>query len=364
MPIPKTTYKIENLLDEAGALYDLFDILTTNKEENANDLSKRLIQNYQLEDEHYKRFQKISQKTAIAKEIVKTLENRFRVNEQRYIIDLKGFCNLVLDGRISKNRKIKSYNIAFGHEQKNWKKHEYAGYVNGWNISQVPLLHLKDLIKNNRMTNTWPNKKEYIDNIDKRWNREEFNTLIFNIPEKKYFIEKYGNEQMYKETINHELRHIFDKFISDERIMQFSSKFIETQADLYSDLSLWGLKRDFKDFSKEDLERKIKIREERITKLKEIKAPEILIKNEENVLEEFKTRLNNGDYTNIDINEIVLAFKNIPASKKEIKALSYLFSVLPEDEVPYYIQEARKFYDERKISNEINEEFKNLSDKI
>lgn len=361
MPTPKT-YKIENLLNESGALYDLFNILTTNKEENAKDLSEKLIQNYKLEGEHYKRFEKISQKTEIANEIVKTLEDKFGVDEQGYIIDLKGFCNLVLDGRISKNREIKSYNVAFGHIQKNWKYEGRLGYVNGWDITQDCLLNLKKLIEKNRMTLFNKEDSKNLFYLSKKCNKEEFSSLIFNIPERKY-IAKLNDKNNYENIIDHELRHIFDKFIIDDDDYGHT-RFIETQAEIYSNLSLRGLKRDFKDFGKEDLERRIKIQENRLPKLKEIKAPEIIIQNEERLLEENKTKLNNGDYNNIDIRRIILAFKNIPTSAKEIKSLSYFFSILPEEEVPYYIQKAREFYNERKISNEIKEEFKNLSDKI
>jgi hypothetical protein len=353
----KSCQKKEHLLKKmyqgAEALRDFFETMKEVREANPADVAEQLKTQYHLTPNQRTYLDGVADRTSKARAVVQYLEHRFGLNEDQTFQDPQGLHKLLFNDP-KKRVKATSYNFAIGFTNSYWTKERSLGYANAV-IEETPCV-------------LTPSKK-IISSLERGLQTDCAN-LAFHLPSdtrtartaarinnertqegklhQAIFGDKHSTnpEELKEQVRTHELRHIIDYIIKANGHLDF---FTETQAYLYAGIEpLQGLSKDFEREDDKFLGI-IEIRERRLKRFEEDKAPQFLIDKEKELIEEARERYERhiieSDERWVEQLGIFKEFKEARISQgifnweRDRQAKSYLFSTMPPEKLFRRIQQ-------------------------
>lgn len=227
--------------DGAYAVYDFFEALKSDKNCSPEELEDELSGKYDLTEQQRSYLRQIRKRASGAKRIIKSVEDKFGIDESGKINKPNDAYCLAFGGKVMDIEEARSYNVAIGFHKKTWKARTYLGRTTTKaRDSKNPYNEIAESLENGRE----PNFEDLafiapcLDKCERvvgpeRINRER---IFMSIRGKAY---QPAPEVLLDTIIKHEQRHIFDN------IMHNSFYFLrETAAVLYSEKKLDGIDTD------------------------------------------------------------------------------------------------------------------------
>lgn len=339
----------EQILNQAGAVYHLFEDLRADKNANVDILKAKYAEESKLTKNQERYFSIMGERAKKVKGIINYLEQRFGVDEKGYFLDHEGLHRLLNSKRkIKVNYRAKSYNIGIGFEKDVWMHANKAGFVEGsfFNQLAVPLEQTIERLEKGRRTNCL-DFAFYHPSLSACGKRFQDGRWGSPSPVERLMVAIFGEnhlaEKGYNVIINHEMRHIIDNVISAGY-----TRYVETPAYMYSDFSLMGIDKDYKKVHK-TIAQILSNSKNTLERLKQLNGPSILIKKSEELVEKHEQELADlkGEMFPVakTLSEI---FKNKYIKKKEnIKMFSYVFSTNKSEDMFKVLNVLKDYYSQK-----------------
>ena len=341
---PKKEYLLRKMFDGAGALYDFFETMKSDRGSSPAGVAEELKRTYGLTSNQQKYLDKVVDRTSKAKVVVNYLERKFGLNEDGTFEDARGLHKFLFNDD-KKRVEARSYNIGIGFTKGYWGVKNCLGYKENI-FSEEPCLSSpkgKTISRLERgisgdcgsLTFHLPSKTRMKRNASDANNRRTKNEKLLHAI--------FGNglsadpEKLRDQVVDHEMKHVIDAIIGDSYHQGF---FVETSAHMYEGTRLeFGLRRDLKT-EWDSLEHGVKMAKKSLNNLgSRPGCPEVILERTRNYLSRREAAVEKFKIAAPKQIEIFNEFKRKRISRgnyeaeKDRKVKSYLFSTMSPDKL-------------------------------